>query len=144
MQPFVYPQETGERAYRMQLSSFKRRKSTIGLTPLIDVVFLLLIFFMLASTFLKFSAMPISGARGGGQGGNLAEIAIIQVRGLQDIRINGQQVGLDGVRAQIDDLVGKGVTRAVVQPAKSAQVQDLVKVLEVTKTAPLKSVVVVR
>lgn len=128
----------------MQLNDVKRKPSTIGLTPLIDVVFLLLIFFMLASTFLKFSAMPISGAKSGGQTGNLSEIAIIQVRGIENIRINGEQVGIAGVLAQIEDLVSKGVTRAVVQPAQDATVQDLVKVLEVTKSSSLKSVVVVR
>lgn len=51
---------------------------------------------------------------------------------------------MSGVLAQIDELVAKGVTRAVVQPAKNATVQDLVKVLEVAKASELKSVVVVR
>lgn len=128
----------------MRLSESKRRKSSIGLTPLIDVVFLLLIFFMLASTFLKFSAVPISGAKSGGASGNLSEIALIQIRGAEEIRINGRTVGLSGVLAQIDELVAKGVTRAVVQPAKNATVQHLVKVLEVAKASELKSVVVVR
>lgn len=128
----------------MRLSESQRRQSSIGLTPLIDVVFLLLIFFMLASTFLKFSAGPISGAKSGGASGNLSEIALIQIRGAEEIRINGRTVGLSGVLAQIDELVAKGVTRAVVQPAKNATVQDLVKVLEVAKASELKSVVVVR
>ena len=116
----------------------------LGIAPLIDIVFLLLIFFMLASTFLKFSAVPISGAKSGGASGNLSEIALIQIRGAEEIRINGRTVGLSGVLAQIDELVAKGVTRAVVQPAKNATVQDLVKVLEVAKASELKSVVVVR
>jgi biopolymer transport protein ExbD len=128
----------------MRLSEWQRRKSSIGLTPLIDVVFLLLIFFMLASTFLKFSAVSISGARSGGASANLSEIALIQIRGTTDIRINGKTVGLRGVLPQIDELIGKGVTRAVIQPAKSATVQDLVKVLEVAKASELKSVVVVQ
>ena len=128
----------------MRLSESQRRKSSIGLTPLIDDVFLLLIFFMLASTFLKFSVVPISGAKSGGASGNLSEIALIQIRGAEEIRINGRTVGLSGVLAQIDELVAKGVTRAVVKPAKNATVQDLVKVLEVAKASELKSVVVVR
>ncbi len=128
----------------MRLSEWQRRKSSIGLTPLIDVVFLLLIFFMLASTFLKFSAVSISGARSGGASANLSEIALIQIRGTTDIRINGKTVGLRGVLPQIDELIGKGVTRAVIQPANSATVQDLVKVLEVAKASELKSVVVVQ
>ncbi|MBU1212832.1 MAG: biopolymer transporter ExbD [Alphaproteobacteria bacterium] len=128
----------------MRLSDWQRRKSTIGLTPLIDVVFLLLIFFMLASTFLKFSALPVSGARGGGVSGNLSEIALIQLRGLDDIRVNNVGVRLDGLQDRIAALVEKGVTRAVLQPAEGAKVQDLVKALEITRKTALKSVVVVR
>ena len=110
----------------------------------IDVVFILLVFFMLASTFLKFSAVPVSGARGGGTSGSLSEIALIQLRGPEDIRVNGIGVKLDGLQGQIAALVAKGVTRAVLQPAKGAKVQDLVKVLELTRKTALKSVVVVR
>lgn len=128
----------------MRLSDWQRRRSSIGLTPLIDVVFLLLIFFMLASTFLKFSAVSISGARSGGASGNLSEIALIQIRGTEDIRINGKTVALEGVLPQIDELIAKGITRAVIQPAQKATVQDLVKVLEVAKASELKSVVVVQ
>ncbi len=128
----------------MQLSDWKPRKSTIGLTPLIDVVFLLLIFFMLASTFLKFSAVRISGAHSGSSTGDLSDIALIQIRGSDQIRINGTVVGLSGVLSQINQLAANGVKRAVVQPTKDATVQDLVKVLEVTKSSTLKSVVVVR
>lgn len=128
----------------MRLSDWQPRRSTIGLTPLIDVVFLLLIFFMLASTFLKFSALPLSGARSGGTTGNLNEIALIQVRSADEIRVNGASIGVAGLLAQIDGLVAKGVNRAVVQPANGATVQDLVKVLELTRKTALKSVVVVR
>lgn len=128
----------------MQLSDWKRKRSTIGLTPLIDVVFLLLIFFMLASTFLKFSALPISGAKGGGQSSSLSEIALIQLRDAGVLRVNGIEVGIDGLKSQIAGLVAKGVTRAVLQPAKGSKVQDLVKVLELTRKTELKSVVVVR
>ncbi len=128
----------------MQLSDWQRKKSTIGLTPLIDVVFLLLIFFMLASTFLKFSAVPVSGARGGGTSGSLSEIALIQLRNAGGIRVNGAEVGFDGLKNKIAGLVANGVTRAVLQPAEGSKVQDLVRVLELTRKTNLKSVVVVR
>ena len=36
-----------------------RRAARIGLTPLIDVVFILLVFFMLASSFLEWRALEI-------------------------------------------------------------------------------------
>ena len=56
----------------------RRRRSLISLTPLIDVVFILLIFFMLASSFSTEEAielsMPGSGAAEGALPGSLVRI----------------------------------------------------------------------
>ncbi|MCZ6784089.1 MAG: biopolymer transporter ExbD, partial [Proteobacteria bacterium] len=43
----------------MRFESTRRARRGIGLTPLVDVVFLLLIFFMLASSFSRESAWTI-------------------------------------------------------------------------------------
>lgn len=49
-----------------------RRRSNIGrrlaLTPLIDVIFLLLLFFMLSSTFTRFAEVPLAQAGTGAPG----------------------------------------------------------------------------
>lgn len=128
----------------MRLNENRKKRSPLSLTPLIDVVFLLLIFFMLASTFLRFSAMPISGARGGGSSANLQEIVLIQVQGADALSINGAMVDVAGMGARIDELIAKGMTKAVVRPAKDSSVQDLVRVLELARGTKLESVVVVR
>ena len=44
----------------MQLALPARRPTTIGLTPLIDVVFILLVFFMLATRFIDLGQQPFS------------------------------------------------------------------------------------
>lgn len=128
----------------MRLNENRKKRSALSLTPLIDVVFLLLIFFMLASTFLHFSAMPISGARGGGSSTTLNEIVLIQVQGADALSINGASVNVEGMSARIDELIAKGMTKAVVRPAKDSNVQDLVRILELARGTKLESVVVVR
>lgn len=128
----------------MRLATPSRRKLPLSLTPLIDVVFLLLIFFMLASTFLKFSAMPITGATGGGGGPSLAEIALIQVGEAGAIRLNGRPAGPSELKADLDHLVAKGVKRAVIKAAAGSTVQDMVRVLEITRSTALENVVVVK
>lgn len=128
----------------MRLKAQPQRKFPLSLTPLIDVVFLLLIFFMLASTFLKFSAMPIAGAKGGGGTSSLDEIALIQLGGESSLTVNGQTVELQNLRERIDSLVEGGVKRALVRSRTGASVQDIVKVLEITKATRLENVVVVK
>lgn len=49
----------------MHIETFKRRRHTISLTPLIDVVFILLVFFMLATSFTDWR--PITLATGTSQ-----------------------------------------------------------------------------
>lgn len=51
----------------VSFSANKRNRSPIGLTSLIDVVFILLLFFMLSSTFSPLSALDISSAANGAE-----------------------------------------------------------------------------
>lgn len=128
----------------MRLNDNPHKRSAVSLTPLIDVVFLLLIFFMLASTFLRFSAMPISGASGGGSAKGLQEIVLIQVHPDETLTINGSPLPVSQMLTRIDELIAQGMTRAVVRPAKDATVQDLVRVLELARGSKLENVAVVR
>lgn len=128
----------------MRLSRPERKPSPIGLTPLIDVVFLLLIFFMLASTFLEFAGTSISGASRGGAATSVNELALIQVRAGREIGLNGRKVAIVDLAREIETLAGRGITRGVVRPAPEASVQDLVDVLAIARRTSLKSVVVVR
>ncbi len=128
----------------MQLNRVRRKVPPTNLTPLIDVVFLLLIFFMLASTFLKFSGTPVSGASSGGVSTNVNELALIQIRGEDGVTVNGRTVTTAELTDVLAELSGKGVTRGVVRPLPAATVQDLVDVLEIARSSTLESIVVVR
>ena len=48
------------------ITASRRRRRTLSITSLIDVIFLLLLFFMLASTFQQFSELEVAGVSGGG------------------------------------------------------------------------------
>lgn len=128
----------------MRLNRPARRGAMIGLTPLIDVVFLLLIFFMLASTFLKFSSTPVAGGAGSGPALDLKEIAMIQLLADRQVSVNGRMVAFDGLSDLLDELADKAVRRGVIRPTPEASVQDLADVLAVVRTSRLSSVVIVR
>lgn len=128
----------------MRLKDSQPRRNTISLTPLIDVVFLLLIFFMLASTFMKFSAVPISGTAGGTGQAALDEIVLIQLRPNGQTLINGKDIGQNETAQHLNALIAKGIKRAVIRPDADSTVQDIVRILEIAKSTPLKNVVVVR
>ena len=72
----------------MALKRITRRR-TLSITPLIDVIFLLLLFFMLASTFSKFSEMDIAAAGPGDEADSAASVVI-------ELAIDAHHMRLDG------------------------------------------------
>jgi biopolymer transport protein ExbD len=79
----------------MPLSRPLRRRRTLALTSLIDVIFILLLFFLLTSTFTRFGELPIAAASGVGSG---AETAPLFLRfGVSGLSLNGAPVTLEGL-----------------------------------------------
>ena len=85
---------------RVDAPRFVRRR--LGLTPLIDVIFLLLLFFMLSSTFSRFSQVPVEGGTAGRAGGNRPD-AMISVRA-NDVRLNGEGIETGAIAARLAEL----------------------------------------
>ena len=123
----------------MRLNVRKRRRSIVGLTSLIDVIFLLLLFFMLSSTFARYSQLDLGVAGTGGGAGDKKPKLIITVE-YGKMRLNGKATTLDDLDIEIEDYVAKGVERAVVVPKGEVKLQLLVTALEALKQTDLKAV----
>ncbi len=128
----------------MQLSEHRSTRPAISLTPMIDVVFLLIIFFMLTSTFLKFNAIPISAVQTGRMASDGSEVVRIQIFDGQRLEVDGAVVPLDGLSRHLDTLIGVGMTGAVIKTGPGATVQDLATVLTQARRSRLKTVAIAR
>ncbi|WP_080456320.1 biopolymer transporter ExbD [Roseovarius sp. A-2] len=73
------------------------------MTSLIDVIFLLLLFFMLSSTFSRFGEVELSTASAGSAGSSDVERSFLQL-GEETLRVNGQDVGLTGLPERFADM----------------------------------------
>ncbi len=81
------------------LAPFVRRP--LALTPLIDVIFLLLLFFMLTSTFSTFGEIELSNARkSSGTSDASVERYFVQL-GPERLTLNGQPATLEGIAADV-------------------------------------------
>lgn len=69
------------------------RRRRMSMTSLIDVIFLLLLFFMLSSTFSRYAEVELSSASAGATGSSDIEKSFLQL-GEGTLRVNGQEVGL--------------------------------------------------
>jgi len=77
----------------------RRRRALIGLTPLIDVVFILLIFFMLASRLGDWRGLPVVSAPGGG-GGGMAGAVLLELRA-DGLRLSGAPLDAAALAARL-------------------------------------------
>jgi biopolymer transport protein ExbD len=119
---------------RVDAPRFARRR--LGLTPLIDVIFLLLLFFMLSSTFSRFSQVPVEGGAAGGGDGDRPD-AMISVRADQ-VRLNGEGIEAGAIAARLAELSELGAKNLVILVEPGATSQDFVSVLEATSASGLK------
>lgn len=128
----------------MKLPDQPRMTTSIGLTPLIDVVFLLLVFFMLASTFLKVNYLPLTAGGEGVAAPALSETVIVRVRADGALDVNGEPASADSLPARLDTWAKRGAKRAVLRVTAGAQTADLVRALAAARRSRLDSLAVVR
>ena len=128
----------------MRLDRPPQISKPIPLVPLVDVVFLLLMFFMLSTTFARFGQLDVSrgsavsGATGGERPAGTPGV-IVEIATGPEVTVNGSPVRLADLVAKLDEFHGKGVRGGSVWLAASAQVQDLVSVLELARTSKLRA-----
>ena len=128
----------------MQLEQSNRKRAALSLTPLIDVVFLVLIFFMLASTFSRYSSLPLSAKSGQGPSIAASQFILVRIDELGSVDVNGTPTPLDSLISTIDGLAKKEGMKLVVKAKKGASVQHLVTVLEQARKSKLKNPLIVR
>ncbi|WP_065334699.1 ExbD/TolR family protein [Tritonibacter mobilis] len=87
----------------MALSLSKKHKRRLSMTSLIDVIFLLLLFFMLSSTFSRFGTVDLMAAEAGqGVSGETRPLFLKLSPG--QISLNGEVVALDRLAQSLGQL----------------------------------------
>lgn len=129
---------------QLDLASPLRRP--LPLTPLIDVVFLLLLFFMLASVFQKEGEIEIAAA--GTSAANLTSARPVLVRLHADGRmdVNGQTVASEDVGVAVANLTQSSdlLAGAVLQVRKGTAVRSVVSALTSLQRARVHPVALVK
>ena len=112
-----------------------------SLTPMIDVVFLLLVFFMLAAQFGRDSALPL-GATQGGMTAYSGPPRLVELSG-DGLRLNGRAITAEALPDALATLVEMPEDIIVLRPREGAVVQDLVDLMDDLDEAGFARLVVV-
>jgi len=103
----------------VEFAEHPRPRPRLSIAPLIDVVFLLLVFFMLASSFAETATIDLSVSQG--QAAAAAEPGlVVAIDGAGAITVNGAAVALDGVGQALAERAGAERARPVTLRAEAA------------------------
>ncbi len=110
-----------------------QEEAEINITPMLDVVFIMLIFFIVTTSFVKEHGIGISRANSSNTNSSDAPIATIKLDGAGH-SINGQSVPLDGIEARLAQMKATNpALQAQLFSAKEVDIATLVRAVEQVK-----------
>jgi biopolymer transport protein ExbD len=115
-------------------------KRTPSLTPMIDVVFLLLVFFMLAARFGQDMAVPVAAAGTGAPYQGPPRLIDVTPSGLA---LNGQPQDVEAVIAALPALMQSGSDPILLRARDGADLQRIVTLIEALQDAGFSQLVLV-
>ena len=115
-------------------------KRTPSLTPMIDVVFLLLVFFMLAARFGQDMAVPVAAAGTGAPYQGPPRLIDVTPSGLA---LNGQPQDVEAVIAALPALMQSGSDPILLRARDGADLQRIVTLIEALQNAGFSQLVLV-
>ncbi|MCK4249371.1 MAG: biopolymer transporter ExbD [Candidatus Omnitrophica bacterium] len=127
----------------MEFKGRKKIKDTLNIAPLIDIVFLLLIFFMLSSHFVTQPGLKITLPTAVTARLHQEEDIIVFITEDNKLILNGKEVVLDKLRAELEIKLDKAGKKTVV--IKADEKVDLglaVKVMDRAKQAKAEGLVI--
>jgi len=117
-----------------------RRSRRPSLPPMIDVVFLLLVFFMLASQFGRDAALPLTiGAPGLAYDG---PPRLVQI-GTDSVSLNGAPLAEDALAAALVPLTASRDDIVVLRADDTASLQRLIDIAELLRAAGFAQIAIV-
>ncbi|PFG63917.1 outer membrane transport energization protein ExbD [Thioclava sp. ES.031] len=111
------------------------RRRSLSMTSLIDVIFLLLMFFMLASSFSRMTELPIAARGAGGAAAPESKLVFLKL-GPERISLNGKAVGLEALEAALRDGFAQTPPRLLVSLAPDTSSQRLADLLVRLRAVP--------
>ena len=120
----------------MEFSRRQRSRQGLNVAPLIDVVFLLLIFFMLASTFIEPNAVDIRLSGGNAETVNTADPLVVEVIPDGSVRLNGLRLSFEQLTVEVAARIKGDPSRVItIMASADIPVQTLIQVMDQVRSA---------
>jgi biopolymer transport protein ExbD len=118
-------------------------EATIDLTPMLDVVFIMLIFFIVTASFVKESGIDVNRPEASTAVKKDKASILVAINDTNEIWINKRRVDIRAVQANIEQLRAENPKGSVViQADKKSTTETLIKVLDATRAAGVEDAAV--
>ena len=115
----------------------------INVAPLVDVVFLLVIFFAVTTTFLETAGLELELPESSSTAPREPSHIIVQLTEQGELMLDGETVELTALSGQLSDLIGEQADRAVVLQADgNARHESVVQIMDAIRAAGARSMTV--
>ncbi len=117
--------------------------SEVNLTPMLDVVFIMLIFFVVTTSFVKESGVEVNRPNANTTQQQESASILIAIRPNGEIWIDGRAVDVRAVRANVERLRAEfPESSVVIQGDQNAQIGSLVRVMDQVRMAGITNVAI--
>jgi len=123
----------------------KKDESNIDLTPMLDVVFILLIFFVVTASFLKENAMDIEGQDPNNNppppSNDTPKNILIQIDSRNQLFFNQERIDISAVRARVASARAENPAASVIiRPDKQSSANFLVETMDSARAAGVTTI----
>jgi biopolymer transport protein ExbD len=112
----------------------------IDLAPLIDVVFILLIFFIVTTVFVRETGVEVDKPTAVSSSNMQKSVLLIAITSTREVVYGGTNIGVKGVRTTLAQAMKSDPKPLVIQADKSVPTELLVEVIDQAKLAGIASV----
>lgn len=116
--------------------------SEINISPLIDVVFILLIFFIVTTVFVEESGVEVNKPRAATQQDLEKNSILIGVTPGGQVFYGGREIGVAGVRSTVSRLLRQDTMPVIIQADRDTPTESTVQVLDEAKLGGAQQVFV--
>ena len=125
--------------------SKEKKNIDINIAPLIDIVFLLLIFFMLASEFTDFKTIDMVSPNQSNKEINKTKLPIIiELSKNGIININNKEIEFNKLSITVDEmLVNKNINKVVISTPNETKVNILIKIVDIIRSLGIENIALI-
>ncbi len=116
--------------------------SEINISPLIDVVFILLIFFIVTTVFVEETGVEVNKPKAATQQDLERNSILIGITPGGQVFYGGREIGIDGVRPTVSRLLLQESMPVIIQADRTAPTESTVQVLDEAKMGGAQQVFV--